>query len=230
MNGVKAAIFVVGLVLSIAPSTAAENLNYKIMEVTDTSYAGNRRVVYRVYINTQEIPTQATMEAVAKHVWNANKRGWNEFTVFMIFGPITDFSAGAYGTAKFDKRGMTDFQISSVPLQILEKGEKFPEKVETKPQPKPWELEDNSTEASIMARNLVKERLITPSTAKFPGMFEMRRHVQKTGPAKYRIRSWVDAQNRFGAMVRINFVAEIQQTGPELDRSGWKLTSFTEIK
>ncbi len=212
------------------PPASAQIPGYRITDVNDTSYAGNRRVVYRVYINTHQTPDQSTMEAVAKEVWEKNKGSWNEFTVFMIFGPITDFSAGAYGIANFGRRGMTGYQTNPVPLQILDLGEKFPESVEIKPIPEPWKIEDNTSEASVMARDLVRARLVAPSTAKFPGTMTMLQQTTKIGERKYRIRSYVDAQNRFGAMVRINYIAEIEQTGPELHSGHWRLTSFRETE
>lgn len=199
---------------------------YKVMEVRDTSYANHRRVVYNIYLETQQTPEKDRMEATAKDVWNKNRRGWDEFTVFMIFGKITDFSAGAYGIANFDKRGQIKFNISTAPLQILELGEEFSETVDIKPQPPSWELEDNSRKASIMLTDLVKERLVSPSTAEFPGMFARTEHVRRIGPGKYSVKSWVDSQNRFGAMVRTNYYAEIQQTGPELHTGHWEMTSF----
>src|SRR5690554_288071 len=48
----------------------------------------------------------------------------------------------------------------------------------------------------------VKELLKSPGSAKFPGASEKVSHVQYVSPNKYRISSWVDSQNSFGALVR----------------------------
>ena len=61
---------------------------------------------------------------------------------------------------------------------------------------------DNSILAYNLAEECVKQRLKSPSTAEFAGLFEKKDHVTKIGPDKYQIRSYVDAQNSFGAMIR----------------------------
>jgi hypothetical protein len=60
------------------------------------------------------------MKATAQQVWQNETRKWDEFTVFMIFGQIKDFNAGAYGIAEFTPSGMADFSVNEVPLQMLE--------------------------------------------------------------------------------------------------------------
>lgn len=118
---------------TLAPTTVApqkpniEPYAYRVMEKQDTSYGGTKRMVYRLYLNTQVAPDQDRMKATAEQVWRDGNRRWNEFTVFMIFGQIKDFNAGAYGIAEFTPSGLIDFQINSVPLQMLD--------LEPQPQP-----------------------------------------------------------------------------------------------
>lgn len=82
---------------------------------------------------------------------------------------------------------------------------------------------DNSTMAYIMMEEFVKERLVAPKTAEFPGTFDGRvDHIQHLGDQKYRINSYVDAQNSFGATIRNNFTGEIEQVSE--DR--WRLNSL----
>jgi len=52
------------------------------------------------------------------------------------------------------------------------------------------------------AKDFIKGRLKSPSTAEFPGTFEKKNHVTDLGNGEYRINSWVDSQNGFGAMIR----------------------------
>lgn len=61
---------------------------------------------------------------------------------------------------------------------------------------------DNKMLAYNYAEDFVKQRLKSPSTAKFPGIFEKNDHITELGGGKYRISSWVDSQNGFGAMIR----------------------------
>ena len=52
---------------------------------------------------------------------------------------------------------------------------------------------------------IVKERLKSPSTAKFPGYATKRDQLNCIGNDNYTITSWVDAQNSFGGVVRKNY-------------------------
>lgn len=55
----------------------------------------------------------------------------------------------------------------------------------------------------------VKQKLKSPSTAKFPNMFEKINHIKDLGNDQYFINSWVDSQNGFGAMIRSEFSCKI---------------------
>ena len=54
------------------------------------------------------------------------------------------------------------------------------------------------------AEDFVKQRLKSPSTAEFPSLFEKADHITELGNEEYRINSWVDSQNGFGATIRSN--------------------------
>jgi hypothetical protein len=66
------------------------------------------------------IPERDRMQATALQVWQDGNQKWNEFTVFMIFGQIKDFNAGAYGIAEFSAAGLSGFQINETPLVMLD--------------------------------------------------------------------------------------------------------------
>jgi hypothetical protein len=90
--------------------------------------------------------------------------------------------------------------------------------------PNAWKTEDNKSMAYIMMEDFVKQRLKSPSTAEFPGVFDGKLdHVTALGNQTYRIVSYVDAQNSFGAKIRTKFIGEIKQTSA--DR--WQLISLT---
>lgn len=59
------------------------------------------------------------------------------------------------------------------------------------------------------AEDFVKKRLKSPSSAEFPGVSEKNQHIQELGNHKYKITSWVDSQNSFGAMIRSRFSCTI---------------------
>ena len=70
--------------------------------------------------------------------------------------------------------------------------------------------EGNASMARVMIHDFVQARLASPSSAEFPGIFEMPK-VQTLGNNRYRLRSWVDSQNTFGALLRASFVAVVRE-------------------
>lgn len=63
------------------------------------------------------------------------------------------------------------------------------------------------------AENFVSEKLKSPSTAEFPGISEKDKHITSLGGDTYKIESWVDSQNSFGATIRTNFSCTITFEG-----------------
>lgn len=61
------------------------------------------------------------------------------------------------------------------------------------------------------ATSRVEQMLKAPSTADFPsGGF-----TEKTGPDEYLVRSYVDAENGFGAMIRSHFTCRVRLSGQQ---------------
>ncbi len=83
-----------------------------------------------------------------------------------------------------------------------------------------WKNIDNSIGAWTIVTMAVKESLVSPSTAKFPwsGPSE---HVTRNGQV-YTVKSYVDSQNAFGAMIRTHFTAKVKQTR----KDDWTAISF----
>ena len=71
--------------------------------------------------------------------------------------------------------------------------------------------------AHTAAKTFVERRLRSPSTAEFPWV-RAKEVVTYLGDQKYRVESYVDAENGFGSMVRSQYTAVIEDAG---DR--WKL-------
>ncbi len=83
---------------------------------------------------------------------------------------------------------------------------------------------DDSSMSYVQAMNFVKSTLKSPSSAKFPYFGE----GQKTGTDTYKVDSYVDSQNGFGAMIRSDFSITLQLTGGDpADQRNWKVLKFT---
>ncbi|UYW02079.1 hypothetical protein K5I29_04040 [Flavobacterium agricola] len=67
----------------------------------------------------------------------------------------------------------------------------------------------DSFQAYRYAEDAVKSKLKSPATAEFPGRNEKYSHVSYIGDGEYKVNSWVDSQNSFGAMIRSNFSVTI---------------------
>lgn len=92
-------------------SSAAESSQYRIAQREDVSYRGSQRMVFRVQINSQDVPSEATMRTLATRIWNDGNRGWDEFTVFLYL-PGMKTNSVAYGIGEFGKSGLKDFNIN----------------------------------------------------------------------------------------------------------------------
>lgn len=66
------------------------------------------------------------------------------------------------------------------------------------PGPDDWKFE-----VAVIGEAYAKQKLLSPSTAKFPMVKEMEFIKQSDG--SYFVKSWVDSQNGFGSMVRKPF-------------------------
>jgi len=94
----------------------------------------------------------------------------------------------------------------------------------TSPSSSPAQVKDgkNTSMAYVMAQGFVKKRLKAPSSAKWPGMFDAIDHAKHVYGQVYVVRSWVDAQNSFGAMLRMNYECRLEQ----ISEHDWKLLSL----
>ena len=84
---------------------------------------------------------------------------------------------------------------------------------------------DNSYYAYELIKSHVKEKLKSPSTAKFPSKIKITKNKDT-----YIIQGYVDSQNSFGATVRTKYIAEIQQIGKDMKEDNFliKLCDFYE--
>ncbi|MEQ8475568.1 hypothetical protein [Fulvivirga sp.] len=75
-----------------------------------------------------------------------------------------------------------------------------------------YESNQNKLFAYNGAIEVIKERLISPSTAKFPSLQDRLKQITYIGKGKYSIDSWVDSQNSYGAIIRSRFSCVIEIT------------------
>ena len=68
---------------------------------------------------------------------------------------------------------------------------------------------NNEILAYNYAKDFVKEKLKSPSSAIFPSTREKVEHVINLGGGEYKINSWVESQNSFGAMIKTDFSCRI---------------------
>lgn len=79
----------------------------------------------------------------------------------------------------------------------------------------------DNTGAYVVCKDFVTDRLKAPSTAEFPSMYYST--IEKLTDTTWRVKSYVDAQNSFGAMIRTNFICEVRYTG----NNNWRLVDLT---
>ena len=72
-----------------------------------------------------------------------------------------------------------------------------------------------------MSHYFVKKNLKAPSTADFPVFRETA--VDDLGGGRFRVTSYVDAQNSFGAQIRTNYTCVVKG---EEDSTNWTLESI----
>ncbi len=96
----------------------------------------------------------------------------------------------------------------------------------SKPKPK-----HDSIGAWVMCEAFVKDRLKSPSTASFGGIFDgdyqdPNKHTKYLGNGRYQCFGFVDSQNSFGATVRSNFQLTVQHRGGDK----WRLAEGPVIQ
>ena len=82
-------------------------------------------------------------------------------------------------------------------------------------------------EALRLAEDAVAEKLWSPATAKFAPTMN---RVSRVSDCRYTIRSWVEAENSFGHMVRTAFVVELGRSEDGWVARGTRIGSPTYIE
>jgi len=83
-------------------------------------------------------------------------------------------------------------------------------------------IESKKNDAWTMAKDFVRDRLKSPSTAEFPDSSDDGVVVSDNQDGTYDIVGYVDSQNSFGAMLRVKFVCKLGNTNDD----NWRLYSL----
>lgn len=84
------------------------------------------------------------------------------------------------------------------------------------------EARDRKIMAYVMAQDFVEQRLKSPGSADFPTFEES--FAEDLGSGKWRVRSYVDSQNSFGALVRSDFTVLLRD---DPNSETWHLEDVT---
>lgn len=79
---------------------------------------------------------------------------------------------------------------------------------------------EDTTMAFVMSQEFLKERLKSPASAEFPYTSSQGVKIDYLGDCRHRVLAYVDAQNTFGAMLRMKYSAELQY---QKDSDLWRL-------
>lgn len=93
----------------------SEILKYKISEKQDVSYLNTPRMVYRIILDINSLPTEEEMKNTAINIWENGNKNWKEFTVF-IYLPEMNTGLTAYGVGEFNNNGLVSFDKNEYSL------------------------------------------------------------------------------------------------------------------
>lgn len=148
----------------------------------------------------------------------------------MIWGAIFNYNVKESERIEADKVNGTSIENITPPASIEKDrsaetqavlSEMLPNKhVEVNPS----DAIDESSMAHIQCKEFVKDRLKAPSSAEFTFLDFS---ASKLADSQYVIRSYVDAQNAFGAKLRNNYTCVVKWNGSDhSDIRNWELVSM----
>ncbi|MCX6233245.1 MAG: hypothetical protein NT175_00770 [Bacteroidetes bacterium] len=86
----------------------SEILKYRITEKQDISYLNNQRMVYRIILDVDSLPTDKEMRNTAIYIWENGNKNWKEFTAFLYL-PEMNTGLTAYGVGEFNEDRLIKF-------------------------------------------------------------------------------------------------------------------------
>jgi uncharacterized protein YcfL len=92
-----------------------EVLKFEIIQKQDISSLNNPRMINRIILDVDSLPTEQEMKNTATSIWENGNKTWKEFTVF-IYLPEMNTELSAYGIAEYGENGLVKFDISKIAL------------------------------------------------------------------------------------------------------------------
>jgi len=86
-------------------------LKFEIIKKQDISFLNNPRMVNRIVLKVDSLPSKQEMENTATLIWENGNKKWKEFTVF-IYLPEMSTEQSAYGIGEFNESGLVKFEIN----------------------------------------------------------------------------------------------------------------------
>lgn len=111
--------------------STANLLNYELISKEDISYSNVSRMVHRIVLNVESIPSEEDIRRTVNNIWQSENKSWNEFTVFGYLPEMnTDYAA--YVVCEFKPSGLDMFHINEHSVYDT-KWEKVEEPIAPKP-------------------------------------------------------------------------------------------------
>lgn len=85
-------------------------LKYEIYAKEDISVDNLNRMVFRILLDVESVPTVGAMKKVAIDVWNKGNRHWDEFTTFFYL-PDMNLNNSAYAIGEFSRSELKSFAV-----------------------------------------------------------------------------------------------------------------------
>ena len=92
-----------------------EKIGYEIVKKDDVSYQDVPRMVYKVMLEVEEIPSKEQMKEVGIAIWKDGNKEWKEFTVFMYL-PDMDTKNAAFAVVEFGLNGLKEVEVQDFAL------------------------------------------------------------------------------------------------------------------
>ena len=108
-------VLIMAMLLVSCGGENKEILKYSVEEKQDVSYLNTPRMVYRIILDVDKLPSDKEMEETAIAIWEKGNKNWEEFTVF-IYLPEMDIHSLAYGVGEFRQNGLLEFKKNKYAL------------------------------------------------------------------------------------------------------------------
>lgn len=90
-------------------------LNYSIAKREDISFMNTPRMVYRIILDVNSLPSDEEMKNTAINIWGNGNKNWKEFTAFLYL-PEMNTEIPAYGVGEFNEGGLVRFNSNEYAL------------------------------------------------------------------------------------------------------------------